>query len=139
MRRLAHRLTTAFALLLAVPLLVVGLPGSPGGVAHALPAGFTDSFVASIASPTCLEQLPNGRVVVLEQDTGRVRLIDSVSRAPLPTPALDLNVCAGSERGLLGFTHDPEVERNHRVYAYYTRPAPRFPGGCVNRVSAFTL
>jgi glucose/arabinose dehydrogenase len=139
MRRLAHRLPLALALLLAVPLLAVGLPGAPGGVAHALPAGFTDGFVASIASPTGIEQLPNGRVVVLEQDTGRVRLIDSVSRSPLPTPALDLNVCNGSERGLLGFTHDPDVLVNRRVYIYYTRPAPSFPGGCVNRVSAFTM
>jgi len=40
---------------------------------------------------------------------------------------------------MLGFTHDPDVARTGRVYVFYTRVAPEFPGGCVNRVSAFTM
>ncbi|MEM9514173.1 MAG: PQQ-dependent sugar dehydrogenase [Actinomycetota bacterium] len=100
--------------------------------------GFRNDLVADLASPTAVEQLPNGRVVVLEQLTGRVRLIDPQSGV-IDAPALDLDVCGGSERGLLGFTHDPDVGRNGRVYVFYTREAPTEPGGCVNRVSAFTL
>ena len=107
--------------------------------AAALPAGFSDTAVAAVTTPTSIEQLPNDVVVVLEQDTGRVRLIDPASRVLSSTPALDLAVCQGSERGLLGFTHDPDFGRTGRVYVFYTRVAPEFPGGCVNRVSAFTM
>jgi len=113
--------------------------GTGADVAHALPSGFTDGLVAAVPAPTSVEQLPNGRVVVLEQDTGRVRLIDSRTGALLPAAALDLDVCAGGERGLLGFTHDPQIGRNRRVYLFYTRVAAGFPGGCVNRVSAFSM
>ena len=130
---------TLLALVVGVPALIVVGAGSGSNVVHALPAGFADGYVGAVSSPTGLEQLPNGRVVVLEQHTGRVRLIDSVTRAVLPAPAIDLAVCSGSERGLLGFTHDPDVGSNQRVYMFYTRPAGGFPGGCVNRVSAFTM
>jgi glucose/arabinose dehydrogenase len=77
-------------------------------------------------------------VVVLEQ-TGRVRIIDTATGALLPAPAMQLPVCAGGERGLLGFTHDPDFATNGRVYVFYTRSAPGAPGGCVNRVSAFAM
>ena len=93
------------------------------GTASALPAGFVDVAVAAIPSPTAVESLPGGRVVVLEQDSGRVRLIDSATGALSPTAALQLAVCGGGERGLLGFTHDPDFGASGRVYAYYTRPS----------------
>jgi glucose/arabinose dehydrogenase len=127
------------AFLVGLPMAIAVIAGPAAPAVHALPPGFADTFVGSASAPTTIEQLPNGRVVVLEQATGRVRLIDSVTRAVLPNPAIDLNVCGGSERGLLGFTHDPDFGANGRVYMYYTRPAPGFPGGCVNRVSAFTV
>mgnify|MGYP001818802635 CR=1 FL=1 len=123
--------TVAFTALLA-------LDHTPSPAA-ALPAGFSDTVVAAVTTPTAIEQLPTGAVVVLEQDTGRVRLIDPASRVQSSAPALDLAVCQGSERGLLGFTHDPDFGRTGRVYVFYTRVAPEFPGGCVNRVSAFTM
>ncbi len=108
--------------------------------AEAAPAvGFTDLGVASVAAPTAVESLPGNRVVVLEQDTGRVRLIDTVTGQLLDAPAAQLAVCAGGERGLLGFTHDPTFAASGRVYMFYTRPAPGSPGGCVNRVSAFVM
>ena len=112
--------------------------GSPN--VHAAPAsGFTDSFVASVDSPTAVEMLPGGRVVVLEQNSGRIRIIDSSTGQLLPTPAAQLAVCGGGERGLLGFTHDPTFVTSGRVYVFYTRSAPGEPGGCVNRVSAFVM
>ncbi|MDX2380488.1 MAG: PQQ-dependent sugar dehydrogenase [Acidimicrobiia bacterium] len=132
-------LFSLLALAMAVPVTVAAVVGTESSAVHALPAGFTDSQVAGISSPTGIEQLPYNRVAVLEQHTGRVRLISSVTRAVSPTPAIDLSVCSGSERGLLGFTHDPDFGTNQRVYMYYTRHAPGFPGGCVNRVSVFTM
>jgi len=114
--------------------------GRVPAVAEAAPTpDLTDGLVASVASPTAVESLPGNRVVVLEQDTGRVRVIDTVSGRLLGTPAAQLAVCAGGERGLLGFTHDPNFATSGRVYIFYTRPAPGSPGGCVNRVSAFVM
>ena len=113
--------------------------GAPGPVAAAPASGFTESFVASVPSPTAVESLPGGRVVVLEQDTGRIRIIDTSTGQLRAAPAAQLGVCAGGERGLLGFTHDPDFASSGRVYAFYTRPAPGAPGGCVNRVSAFVM
>ena len=80
--------------------------------------------------------LPDGRAVVLEK-AGEVRVIRN--GAVLPTPALTLTVCSDSERGLLGFAADPFFAANGFVYVYYTRLAAGAPGGCVNRVSRFTM
>ena len=120
----------------AISALAVLVSGSP--IVSALPPEFSDSAVASIPSPTAIEELPGGRVVVLEQ-AGRVRIIDATTGALLATPALQLAVCSGGERGLLGFTHDPQFASNGRVYLFFTRSAPTAPGGCVNRVSAFAM
>jgi glucose/arabinose dehydrogenase len=65
-------------------------------------------------------------------------LIDSATGALLPSPALQLDVCTQSERGLLGFTHDPSFATNGRVYVFATRPVGP-SGTCVNRVSAFRM
>jgi glucose/arabinose dehydrogenase len=104
--------------------------------AHALPLGFTTSNVASVASPTAVAPMPSGDVVVLQQN-GHVRVINNGNL--IPTPALSLSVCLGSERGLLGFAPDPQHATNGFVYLYYTRTQPGAPGGCVNRVSRFTM
>jgi glucose/arabinose dehydrogenase len=112
---------------------------APTQVQAAPEGGFTDAFVANVDTPTAVEALPGGRVVVLEQNSGRVRLIDASTGQLLPTPAAQLAVCGGGERGLLGFTHDPTFATSGRVYIFYTRSAPGVPGSCVNRVSAFTM
>jgi len=111
---------------------------SPVPTVSALPPEFSDSLVAAVSTPTAVEELPGGRVVVLEQG-GRVRVIDTATGSLLPAPALQLTVCSDSERGLLGFTHDPNFATTGRVYVFYTRRASEAPGGCVNRVSAFTM
>jgi glucose/arabinose dehydrogenase len=124
-------------LALATSVLVVGQ--TPDAAKAAQAPGFTDAFVASVPTPTAVESLPGGRVVVLEQDSGRVRLIDTASGQLLAAPAAQLAVCSGGERGLLGFTSDPTFADSGRVYVFYTRSAPGAPGGCVNRVSAFVM
>jgi len=114
--------------------------GHGNGTVDAAPAsGFTESTVAAIPSPTAVESLPGGRAVVLEQDTGRIRIIDASTGQLVPAPAAQLAICGGGERGLLGFTHDPTFATSGRVYVFYTRSAPGAPGGCVNRVSAFVM
>jgi glucose/arabinose dehydrogenase len=105
--------------------------------AATVPTGFTDVLVSTAQRPTAVETLPDGRLVVLEQP-GRVRV--GFPGQALST-ALDITgpVCLGEERGLLGFTHDPAYLSNGQVFAFYTRDEPSAPGGCVNRVSRFTM
>lgn len=121
-----------------ISLSTVAMVGTPSRAA-ALPSGFVDQKVASVSQPTSVESLPGGRIVVLEKASGRVRIFDGRSGVLTSQVALDLDVCSNSERGLLGFAADPEVEVSGRVYVFYTRPAASAPGGCVNRVSAFRL
>jgi glucose/arabinose dehydrogenase len=111
--------------------------------ASAVPAGFTDALVVSVASPTAFAFHPDGRMFVTTQPG---RLWIARDGALLPTPALDLSgvTCSGSERGLLGIAFDPGVATNGFVYLFYTfakfgtcpTNSPQAP---VNRVSRFTL
>jgi glucose/arabinose dehydrogenase len=100
--------------------------------AATLPAGFTETTITGIASPTAMEIAPDGRIFVCEQG-GRLRVIKN--GALLPTPFLTLNVDSSGERGLLGIAFDPQFGvQNSFVYVYYTvTSTPRH-----NRVSRFT-
>ena len=109
----------------------------------AVPAGFQDSLVASVASPTAMAFTPDGRLLITAQ-TGRLWIYQN--NALLSTPALDLGtvLCSNSERGLLGVAVDPAFATNRFIYVFYTF---RKSGVCevntanapVNRVSRFTL
>lgn len=100
--------------------------------AATLPAGFTETMITGIASPTAMEIAPDGRIFVCEQG-GRLRVIKN--GALLPTPFLTLSVDSTGERGLLGIAFDPSFgQLNNFIYVYYTVPStPRH-----NRVSRFT-
>jgi hypothetical protein len=109
--------------------------GSAPLVAAAPPAGFTDTLVATVESPTSLAFAPGGRILVTTQ-FGALRVI--ANGTLLPEPALDLApaVCTSAEQGLLGVAVDPAFTANGYVYLYYTRSAA---GSCANRVSRFTM
>ena len=132
MRR--RSIVPALAVALVAATAVEAVP-SPVRAAE-VPTGFADAKVADIARPTAVEWLPSDQIVVLEQG-GRVRV---ARPGEAFTTALTLSgVCSNGERGLLGFTHDPAFLHNGLVYVYYTRQASGAPGGCVNRVSRFTM
>lgn len=101
--------------------------------AASVPAGFTDAQVASFSGATTVEWLPDGRIAVLEQD-GRVRT--AFPGQPFTTNVRIPNVCANSERGLLGLTAHPAYASNGQVFVYSTRNSS---GTCLNRVSRFTM
>ena len=131
----------SFRVVASATVLASGLAVSAGIApqAHAaatLPSGFTDETVATVNAPTGIEALGDGRVVILDQN-GRVRIYRNGSGL-VSTPALTLTVCggAGSEMGLLGFTTANDFASSGHVFAYYTHPVT---GGCVNRVSRFTM
>jgi glucose/arabinose dehydrogenase/PKD repeat protein len=115
--------------------IAVALLGGGTSDATAVPAGFVDTLVAGVESPTALAFTPDGRLLVTTQ-FGTLRVVqDGVL---LGQPALDLNgvVCTADEEGLLGVAVDPSFVSNGFVYAYYTRNKG---GACVNRVSRFTM
>ena len=103
----------------------------PGNTAT-LPAGFSETLVASgITSPTAMAFAPDGRIFVCQQN-GQLRVIKN--GALLPTPFVTVSVDPVGERGLLGVAFDPNFGTNGFVYVYYTvSTAPRH-----NRVSRFT-
>lgn len=99
--------------------------------AATLPAGFSETQIPGLTSPTAMEIAPDGRIFVCQQG-GSLRVIKNGSL--LPTPFLTLSVDSSGERGLLGVTFDPNFAANNFVYVYYTvLTSPRH-----NRVSRFT-
>jgi glucose/arabinose dehydrogenase len=130
----------------------IGVVAGQGGMAavaarrvaaEQLPAGFTDTVVASLSRPITLAETPDGRILVVDEG-GLVEVIKNGTL--LATPALDIStkVCSRNyERGMLGLAVDPNFSTNGYVYAYYT--FKKFPQ-ChtrtdvpVNRVSRFTM
>lgn len=93
--------------------------------AAAVPAGFTDTLVASVGAPTALAFTPDGRLLIATQP-GRLRVYQSGSL--LSTPAIDFTnqwpggsrICSNFERGLLGVAVDPNFLVNNYIYLYYT-------------------
>jgi glucose/arabinose dehydrogenase len=115
---------------LFVGLCLCALPSTTS--AAVLPAGFSESLIASgLSSPTAMQFAPDGRLFVCEQ-AGRLRVIKD--GALLPTPFLTLPVSSAGERGLLGVAFDPAFATNGFVYVYYTATSPAVH----NRISRFT-
>lgn len=108
-----------------------------------VPAGFSDTAVASVASPTALAFTPDGRLLITTQP-GQVRVYQNGQL--LAAPALDISArtCPDQERGLVGVAVDPVFAANRFIYLFYTfkkfgvceNNTARSP---VNRVSRFTL
>lgn len=112
-----------------------GIAAARPAMAATVASGFTDRAIAAFDRPTTVEWLPNGRIAVLEQ-AGELHVGTPDGTF---TRRLALDVCSSSERGMLGIAADPAFLSTGWVYLYYTRPAPGAPGGCVNRVSRFTM
>jgi len=96
-----------------------------------LPAGFSETQIAGISSPTAMEIAPDGRIFVCQQG-GSLRVIKN--GVLLATPFITLSVDANGERGLLGVSFDPNFAANNFIYVYYTvSTSPKH-----NRLSRFT-
>ena len=117
---------------------------APAAGAATLPAGFSDTLVATVTQPTAVAFTPDGRTLITSKP-GQLRVVKG--GALLAAPALDIGarICPQSERGLLGVAVDPDFQTSRHVFLYYTfkkygncnLDSP--PNGPVNRVSRFTL
>lgn len=104
---------------------------SPVAYGATLPAGFTETAISGLSTPTAMDIAPDGRIFVCQQG-GSLRVIKN--GALLSTPFLTVSVDANGERGLLGIAFDPNFAANNFIYVYYTvSTSPRH-----NRVSRFT-
>lgn len=114
-------LATAKALFIAA-LFATSAP-TAARAAVILPSNFVlDSVVGGLNAPTSFAFLPDGRFFVIEQKTGKVRLIVN-GHVAATDPALIVPslVTSGSERGLLGIAVDPAWPTRPFVYLYYNR------------------
>jgi glucose/arabinose dehydrogenase len=105
--------------------------------AHAasVPVGFADRQVAGgITSPTSMTVLPDGRVLVVQQN-GEIKIIkgDTLLSSNFYTVQ---NVDSYAERGCLGITHDPNVASNRFIYIYCTVTANNTSFNRLMRVTA---
>jgi glucose/arabinose dehydrogenase len=113
--------------------------------AAAAPDGLVDTTLPSpssnpLSSPTAIAPLlATGRALVLEKG-GNVRVLNADGTFVV-ADALHLDVCTGSEQGLLGAAADPGFSANGYVYLYYSRNAGDCSSatGRFNRVSRFTM
>ena len=105
--------------------LIASVPGA-AGAAIAVPDGFVDQqVVGGLDAPTSFAFLPDGRVLVAEQNSGRVRLVvrDHVAASdPVLTVA---PLRPFGESGLLGLAVDPRWPLFPYLYAMFTRPDDR--------------
>ena len=137
MRRVLLLATLLSGLLPSVTSAVSALTGASMRTAGVVPGGFSDSLVSDkLSVPVALIGLPDGRALVLQKG-GQVRVVQY--GALVASPALSLEVCSQSERGLLGVAADPDFGSNGFLFLYYTRVSAGVPGDCVNRVSRFTM
>ena len=64
------------------------------------------------------------RLYVVEQHTGRIRVLEAGTGETSTTPFLDLpdaRLATGNEQGLLGLAFDPDYADNGRLFVYLTR------------------
>jgi glucose/arabinose dehydrogenase len=125
-----------------VLVLILGLLLPEDAGAFVLPPGFSeDTAVDSVGSPTSIDWLPNGDLLITSQEGTLYRAENGTGPAE---GVLDLTdtVCSGGETGLLGLAVDPNFDANGFIYLYYTDR--QGGGGCgsdnrANRVSRFTV
>ncbi len=91
----------------------------------------------NLVLPAALAFAPDGRLFFVEVNAGRIRIARGKDLQPEPVASVPVQQAA--ESGLLGLALDPEFDRNHFVYAYYSEGDPASPArGIRNRVVRFT-
>jgi glucose/arabinose dehydrogenase len=112
-------MTPLFRIALAALLTCPVLMAAPRARA-ALPTDFADQLVVSgLSQPAGFAFLPDGRLLIIEQKTARVRLATVGSGSADTTFVVPEVNISGNERGLLGIAIDPEWPTRPYVYFYF--------------------
>lgn len=89
-----------------------------------LPAGYKiESVLDGLEFPTGVAALPDGRFLITEQQSGNVRVVEDGVLQRDPWLELNVSVAQGKfveELGLDNIAVDPDFEKNHYVYLYFT-------------------
>ena len=107
---------------LAVAIFVVGIAGSSNSFAQNLPSGFVAQQVVGepfVSLPVAFAFLPDGRVIVVEKNSGHVRVAAVGSTASSIIGTVQNLTCNG-ERGLLGVAVDPNWPARPYLYFHST-------------------
>lgn len=110
--------------------------GAPGGEVMpfpptvttfvSLPPGYRiETVLDGLALPTAMAALPDGRLLITEQETGRVRVVQDGRLLDEPWYTIDVSFAENEflqELGLVGVEVDPQFATNRYVYLYYTEP-----------------
>lgn len=113
---------------LAVPALLLACLTllAPAVRSQVLPTGFTDQQIAaSLAFPVGFDFLPDGRVLIVEQASARVRMVEGLALSPVDPVITVPEVRSGSERGLLGIAVDPRWPAQPYFYVHSTSTTGR--------------
>lgn len=95
-----------------------------------------EPVVTGIANPTGMTFVAPNHFLVLEQTTGKIKVvINGVVQATL---ALDLPVAGGLEPGLLSIVKHPDFPQTPYIYVYYTRSTADGGPRIANRIARFT-
>src|SRR5687768_2043194 len=114
----ALRLTTIATLLACASSLFTIQSAAQGTPSLVDPNLQVRTVVSGLETPTTMAFLGPNDLLVLEKASGKVqRVINGVIQN---TPALDLAVNSGSERGLLGIALHPNFPAEPSVYLYWT-------------------
>lgn len=119
MRPVSPQLAAAFALL--APVAAQSPP--PGFVYRSLSDGVLDRA-------SCMAFLPDGRLLVGERCTGRIRVYADDAVAPAAWATVPTVNAPSTEQGLLGIAVDPGFLTNAFVYVYFTDAS-----GAENRIA----
>jgi glucose/arabinose dehydrogenase len=119
-------------------LVLMGLAALPAvsTAQYVLPTGFLDELViGGLTQPVGIAFLPDGRLLVVEQKTARIRLVvNGVFAATDPVITVANVKTIGNEQGLLGIAVDPGWPARPYIYVHYD-----YSGSGNIRISRFTV
>ncbi len=122
MTRRATRPSPPVLALLCAGFLVLAAHPAPAPAYPVVPTDFMDEPVATgFDAPTNAAFLPDGRLLVVEQYTGKIRLIVNDDIAPVDPVGVVSGVLAGGERGLLGVAVEPDWPARPYIYVHATQ------------------
>jgi len=96
-----------------------------------------DLVPSGLSAPRALTFLPDGRVLVAEKATGRIRVIKN--GALVAKPFADVAVNFAGDRGALGIAAAPDFASSHAVYLLYTRSSTALDTAVPAQISEFRL